>query len=376
MIDLGVPESHVQSELGKLAVDHEFQLIVEPSSKQGIHGTKATVKAKEGKVHRHLSDVTEIIKQAKFSQSVEDKSLAIFQSIAVAEGKIHSISPDKVHFHEVGAIDSIVDIVGAAICLEYLAIDTILSNAVEVGSGFVDCAHGRFPVPAPATQELLKSAPCRYGGVSGESTTPTGAAILSTFVNEFEPKGVFIPQEIGYGIGHKDFELPNVLRIAMGDYQHSSAQLSNHVKIEANIDDMNPEAFDPLIKTLFKTGASDVYLNPIMMKKNRPAQCLVVLCEGARTEQISETILNNSSTIGLRIIPFEKVVLPREESTIKTTMGEVRIKKVIQPDGQTRWKSEHDDIVTIAHDSGKNYHSVKQKIDAELSLLLNDNPSN
>mgnify|MGYP003302858585 CR=1 FL=1 len=235
----------------------------------------------------------EFIKQAKFSQSVEDKSLAIFQSIAVAEGKIHSISPNKVHFHEVGAIDSIVDIVGAAICLEYLAIDTILSNAVEVGSGFVDCAHGRFPVPAPATQELLKNAPCRYGGVSGESTTPTGAAILSTFVDEFEPKGIFVPQKIGYGIGHKDFELPNVLRVATGDYQHSSAQHSNHVKIEANIDDMNPEAFDPLIKTLFKTGASDVYLNPIMMKKNRPAQCLVVLCEAARTEQISETILNN-----------------------------------------------------------------------------------
>ena len=119
--------------------------------------------------------------------------------------------------------------------------------------------------------------PCRYGGVSGESTTPTGAAILSTFVDEFEPKGIFVPQEIGYGIGHKDFELPNVLRVAMGDYQHSSAQLSNHVKIEANIDDMNPEAFDPLIRALFKTGASDVYLNPIMMKKNRPAQCLVVL---------------------------------------------------------------------------------------------------
>ena len=370
MIDLGVPESHLQSELGKLAVNHEFQLIVEPSSKQGIHGTKATVNAQEGQVHRHLSDVAEIIKQAKFSQSIEDRSLAVFQSIAVAEGKIHSISPDKVHFHEVGAIDSIVDIVGAAICLEYLAVDIILSNAIEVGSGFVDCAHGRFPVPAPATQELLKNAPCRYGGVSGESTTPTGAAILNTFVKEFEPKGVFIPKEIGYGIGHKDFELPNVLRVVIGEYASPNTALIKHVKIEANIDDMNPEAFDPLIKILFKTGASDVYLNPIMMKKNRPAQCLVVLCETSNSEKISKTILNNSSTIGLRVIPFDKVVLPREESTITTTMGEVRIKTVTQPDGQTRWKSEHDDIAMIAQNFNENYHSIKQKIDAEISLLL------
>ena len=370
MIDLGVPESHLRSELDKLMINHDFQLVVEPSSKQGIHGTMVTIKANEGKVHRNLSDVTKIIEQAKFSRSVEAKSLAVFDSLAHAEGKIHSINPNKIHFHEVGAIDSIVDIVGAAICLDYLGVNKILSNPIEVGSGFVDCDHGRFPVPAPATQELLKDAPCRYGGVTGESTTPTGAAILHSFVDEFEPRGVFVPKEIGYGIGHKDFELPNVLCVTAGKYTQLEPRILKHVKIEANIDDMTPEAFDPLIKTLFKTGASDVYLNPIMMKKSRPAQCLVVLCEALKSEKISETILNNSSTIGLRIIPFEKVVLPREESTIRTTMGNVRIKKVTQPDGQTRWKSEHDDIAMIAQNSNENYHSIKQKIDAEISLLL------
>ena len=369
-MDLGVPEAHLQSELSKLKVNHDFDLRFEPSHKQGIHGTKATVNASEEKVHRHLSDITEIIDSSQLSQSVRETSSKIFESIAVAEGKIHSISPDKIHFHEVGAIDSIVDIIGSAICLDYLCVETILCNPIEVGSGYVDCAHGRFPVPAPATQELLKDAPCRYGGVTGESTTPTGAAILSTCVNEFEPKGVFVPQQTGYGIGHKDFELPNVLRVAIGDYRQGKLTPMHHVKIEANIDDMNPEAFDPLLKILFKSGASDAYLNPILMKKNRPAQCLVVLCEASRADYIASVILNNSSTIGLRILPFEKIVLPREEIKIQTSLGSVRIKKVTQPNGQTRWKSEHDDIVDIALRTEDSYQSAKQQIDLEISQIL------
>ena len=376
MVDLGVPQEYLQSELEKLKVKHEFNLRLEPSNKQGIHGTKATVETQEGTAHRHLSDITKIIEESNFSQAVETQSLAIFKSIAIAEGKIHSKPPEAIHFHEIGAIDSIADIVGAAICLDYFSIEKILCTPIEVGSGYVDCEHGRFPVPAPATQELLKDAPCRYGGVTGESTTPTGTAILSTCVDEFEPKGIFTPQNIGYGIGHKDFELPNVLRVAIGHYRQKDSRSEEHVKIEANIDDMNPEAFDPLLKILFDSGAYDAYLNPILMKKNRPAQCLVVLCEASKTERITSTILNHSSTIGLRILPFEKIVLPREEMSIETSWGLVRIKRVTQPNGQKRWKSEHDDIVSIASNTDASYQTVKQKVDLEISQKLEERPTN
>ena len=370
MVDLGVPETHLRGELEKLSVRHEFNLTFEQASKQGIHGTKAKVTTNETTSHRHLSEIRKIIQTSKYPESIEASALSIFDAIAVAEGQIHSVSPEKIHFHEVGALDSIVDIVGAAICLDFLSPEIILCNPVEVGSGFVDCAHGRFPVPAPATQELLKNTPCTYGGVTGESTTPTGAAILRANVNQYQPQGIFTPDHIGYGIGHKDFELPNVLRVATGRYEQAKMQDRQHVKIEANIDDMNPESFDPLMKTLFEVGASDVYLSSIFMKKNRPAQCLNVLCEAKNTQVITDSILNNSSTIGLRILPFEKIVLPRQELRLATTQGEVRIKQVTQPNGKLRWKSEHDDLVSIANRTGENYQSVKQTVDFEISQIL------
>ncbi|HAH80558.1 MAG TPA: nickel pincer cofactor biosynthesis protein LarC, partial [Gammaproteobacteria bacterium] len=305
------------------------------------------VTAKDQHDHRHHSTIQRMIRDAGFSPSIERRALDIFQLIANAEGKIHGIAPDDVHFHEVGAIDSIVDIVAAAICIDYLQPDVILCNPVEVGSGFVDCAHGRFPVPAPATQELLVNAPCTYGGVKGECTTPTGAAILAASVDEYAPRSAFKPSKIGYGIGVKDFEIPNVLRVALGAY-HAEDELSQHIKLEANIDDMSPEAFEPLMNALFDAGAADVYLTPIVMKKSRSAQCLCVLCETDKAEALSDLILNQSTTIGLRQLPFSKRVLPRYMRSIDTQFGVVRVKEVTQPNGRLRWKLEHQDVLDIA----------------------------
>jgi len=372
MVDLGVPEAWLREELAKLPVSAEFTLTLQPGAKMGIAGTRAQVSTKDTESHRHHSFIVEMIKAAGFAPGVQRRALDIFQAIAVAEGKIHDIPPEKVHFHEVGAVDSIVDIVAAALCIEHLQPDIILSNPVEVGSGYVDCAHGRFPVPAPATQELLAGAPCTYGRVSGESTTPTGAAILAAGVDEFQPSGVFTPRKIGYGIGHKDFEVPNVLRVALGDYVATDAAqaASEHFKIEANIDDMSPEGFEPLMRALFDAGAVDVYLVPIVMKKSRPAHCLVALCDSSRKDAVAAEILNRSTTIGLRVIPFDKHMLPREEISVTTQLGEVRVKRVTQPDGRQRWKSEYEDVVRLARDAGMDYQAAKDLIDFDIRRKL------
>ena len=372
LVDLGVPEPWLREELAKLPLTSEFDLSIAPGNKMGISGTQADVRAQDAHDHRHHSTIVSMIQAAKLDLGVEARALAIFQKLADAEGKIHDIPPDKVHFHEVGAVDSIVDIVAAALCIEHFNPDVVLCNAIEVGGGFVDCAHGRFPVPAPATQELLAGAPCTYGSVKGESTTPTGAAILAASVTEFLPKGIFTPQRIGYGIGHKDFEIPNVLRVALGQYQTLTSNASTqHYKIEANIDDMSPEAFEPLMHALFEIGAVDVYLSPIFMKKNRPAHCLVALCDAAHKDQVADEILNRSTTIGLRVLPFEKRVLEREELTVTTSLGDIRVKRVTQPDGRQRWKSEHADVVTRAISANIDYQAAKVAIDFEIQSKLN-----
>jgi len=375
LVDLGVPEQWLRTELAKLPVTGEYQLDLLPASKMGIAGTRCQVNAQDAHDHRHHSTIVKMIKAAKFAPGVEKRALSIFQGLAVAEGKIHNVAPDQVHFHEVGAVDSIIDIVAAALCIEHFQPDVVLCNPIEVGSGFVNCAHGRFPVPAPATQELLADAPCTYGTVSGESTTPTGAAILAACVNEFSPRGVFTPKKIGYGIGHKDFEVPNVLRVALGEYEAAGgAQQAHtqHYKIEANIDDMSPEGFAPLIDSLFKAGAVDVYLQPILMKKGRPAQILVALSHAQDKDQVADTLLNSSTTIGLRITPFEKRVLPREELTLTTRLGEVRVKRVTQPNGQQRWKSEYEDVLACAVAAEIDYANAKALIDFDVHQQLDN----
>ncbi len=379
MVDLGVPEDWLRAELNKLPVTAEFTLSLQPASKMGIAGTQARVSTTDSHDHRHHSTIVKMIREAGFAPRVEQRTLDIFQTIAVAEGKIHDISIDRVHFHEVGAVDSIVDIVGAALCIEYFDAEIILCNPIEVGSGHVDCAHGRFPVPAPATQEILSGAPCTYGGVQGESTTPTGAAILGTSVHTFSPTGSFTPHKVGYGIGHKDFAVPNVLRVALGEYTNTVDTHNNDTKVqyklEANIDDMSPEAYEPLLAALFSAGAVDAYVMPIMMKKNRPANCVVALADAEHKLAVQDVILNQSTTIGLRILPFEKIELPRHNRVFTTSLGTVNVKVVTQPNGQTRWKSEHADILKISAALNRDYPSVKQIIDRELAEHLHPPPT-
>ena len=374
MVDLGVPVEWVVSELNKLKLSGEFEIVTESRTKMGISGTYVRVDAKDQSDHRHYDTIVNIIGDAKFDPGVEQRALDMFARIARAEAKIHDIPLEKVHFHEVGAIDSIVDIAAAALCIEYINPAHILCNAVEVGSGYVDCAHGRFPVPAPATQEILAGVPLSYGNADGESTTPTGAAILASNVTQFAPEATFSPQQFGYGIGHKDFNIPNVLRVARGDYASAGDQAQpNHVQIEANIDDMSAEAFDPLAAALFRAGAVDVFITPIVMKKGRPAHTITALASSADQDNVADTLLNQSSTIGLRIFPFSKRVLERQNIRIETPLGPVDVKQVEQPDGRLRWKTEHEDILAICTRLERAYLDVKREVDLAVARHFDSN---
>ena len=382
LVNLGVPQDYLVDTLRKLPIQDEFELTFESASKMGISGLQASVQITDQHDHRHHSTIVRMITEAALPEEVAARALAIFALIADAEGKIHDVPPEQVHFHEVGAMDSIIDIVGAAAAIEYIQPDIVICDSVEVGGGFVNCAHGRLPVPAPATQELLMGVPCQYGTVDGEATTPTGAAIIANAVNEFVPKGTFSPDAIGYGVGRKDFAIPNVLRIALGDYQPVSARQhsdlsqrfsdleTGHYQVEANIDDMSAEAFGPLIDALFTAGAVEAFTQPVMMKKQRPAQCVTALCSDACLTAVTDTLLNTSTSIGLRIMPFAKRVLPRQQRTIATSLGSVSVKITTQPNGRERFKVEHDDILRLATEHQRDYLSVQQALNDEVARAL------
>lgn len=377
MVDIGVPVDHLRGELAKLSLKSEFELEVESATKMGISGSKATVvlRADVPKPHRRLPQIVEIIERAGYSRAVEARAVAMFQALGEAEADVHGIDIEDVHFHEVGATDAIVDIVSAALGLECLDVDAVLSLPVEVGGGTILCDHGRMPVPAPATALLLQGVPCRYGGVDGEATTPTGATILKCAVDVFGEPREFVAERIGYGIGHRDFDRPNVLRVALGTAMSAKApgyDVETNVEIECNIDDMRPEAFQPLMEDLFAAGARDVVVTPALMKKSRPGHRVSVLAPPHRLETMVQILTDNSTTIGVRFHDVQKWMLPRRTVTVDTRFGKVRVKVSELPDGRKRWKSEHEDILALARARGESYLTLKEAVDTEIAQWMND----
>ena len=353
MIDLGVAPDYLTAELQKLNIEG-FHLEIQKDLRRGISGTRASVVIEnpENEKHRHLRHVEELINQSSLSPEVKILSLKIFDLIAVAEGKVHDISKERVHFHEVGALDSIADIVGAAICLDYLKVDKVMSSSIQLGGGMVKCAHGLMPVPAPATALIVQHVPVKTGLVQHEATTPTGAAILVATVDEFTDQIGFPIQKTAYGIGQRDVsEVPNVLRVYLADDGQTpgDTRLEEAMMLECNIDDMNPEWYDHLIVKLFDGGASDVFLTPIIMKKSRPANMLSVLCSRKIAPEMKAIIFNNSTTIGLREYPVTKTVLDREEKEIETELGKVRVKCSSFQGKEIRFKPEFEDLKKLAN---------------------------
>ena len=377
MVDVGVPLDHLRGELAKLSLKSEFELEVERAKKMGIRGTKATVVLRDDapRPHRRLAQIVEIIERAGYSRAVETRAVAMFQALGEAEAEVHGIDIEDVHFHEVGATDAIVDIVSAALGLEWLDVDAVLSRPVEVGGGTTLCAHGQMPVPAPAAALLLHGVPCRYGGVDGEATTPTGATILKCAVDAFGEPREFIAERTGYGVGQKDFDRPNVLRVALGTTMSDKApgyDVETNVEIECNIDDMRPEAFQPLMEDLFAAGARDVVVTPALMKKSRPGHRVSVLAPPEGLEAAVRILTDNSTTIGVRFHDVQKWMLPRTTVTVDTSVGKVRVKVSELPNGGKRWKSEHEDVLALARARGDSYLMLKAAVDAEIAQWMND----
>ncbi len=370
MLELGVPFNHLVTELTKLGLDDEFRIEVEPRKKMGIAGTHVEVSlTNTTTAARGLPQIKDLISKSKLSPNTKARATSMFKLLADAEAKVHAIPVEKVHFHEVGAVDAIVDIVGAAICLEYLAPNRVYCSNVELGSGMVKCAHGLMPVPAPATALLLEGLPTTRGHVDGEATTPTGATILAHAVDHWSNPGTFKVSKTAYGVGTKDFRRPNVVRMSLGEVERGVETESN-VCIECNIDDMTPEAYEPLSERLFSLGAKDVYHTPIVMKKSRPGTKLSVLTSTDLKDEIISCILEHSTTIGVREWPVSKSMLPRTFETVATSLGEVRVKVVTLPDGSRRWKVEHDDVSAIAKRVSRSYLIVRGEIDREVDAHI------
>lgn len=371
LIDLGVDENYLKEELKKLEIDEEFELRVKKSSKMGITGTKVDVILNHSHNHEHSHDhnhshdvghnhghshthernysmIKKLIEASNFNDRIENLAIEMFRCIAEAEGKVHGQPLESVHFHEVGATDSIVDIVGAAICLDYLDVEKVLSSPVELGGGFIDCAHGRIPVPAPATIEILKNVPTKIGLVDLETTTPTGAAILKNTVNRFTKELDFIVEKIGYGLGTKDFEVPNVLRVYLGELNDDEVEEEQQVMIETNIDDMNCELYPYIEDKLLKEGALDVYKTPIVMKKGRPAVKLSVLAYEKDVDGIQKIIFEESTTAGIRWYPVRKVMLNRSFEKVSTEYGDIRMKNFYYNNQIIKSKPEFEECKRLA----------------------------
>ncbi|KOF57551.1 hypothetical protein AGR56_14470 [Clostridium sp. DMHC 10] len=361
LMDLGVPKEYILSELSKLNLDSEYEMKIEKSEKLGITGTRVDVILKhdhhhdheheQHHHHRNLKDVENIINSSSLGDAVKKLSLDIFMKVAEAEAKVHGKTLYEVHFHEVGAVDSIVDIVGAAIAISYLNVDKIIASPVQVGGGFVKCAHGVMPVPAPATVEILKDIPINTGIVPFETTTPTGAAILAANVKEFTAKVDFSVDKIGYGIGHRDLEIPNVLRVYLGT-AGAGKEIEEQYIIETNIDDMNPELYGYVEEKLFEVGALDVFKTPIIMKKGRPAIKLSVLVNEKSEDNILDIIFEETTSIGVRKYKVEKTMLHREFSRVKTKYGDITIKKCYYKGRLIKYKPEYEECRSVARENG------------------------
>ena len=374
MIDLGVDQKYLLKEIGNLPIN-SYKIKVYKDKRGGITGTKVDVivspqkkiSSRPSLKERTFRDIAGIIKQSKLSANVKKISLDIFTRLARAEGKIHGYKIEDVHFHEIGAIDSIVDIVGAAICLDYLKVGKVISSPIQVGSGIINCSHGTLPVPAPATAEILQGIPIKTGLVPFEATTPTGAAIIAATATSFTEKIAFTPQKIGYGLGSKDSAIPNVLRLFLGEISANTEKADDPEKgeaviIECNIDDMNPELYDTLMELLFAAGAHDVFFTPIIMKKSRPAVTVSVLCDISQQKVIEEVFWLNSSTFGLRSYKVAKSMLRRKMVKVKTKYGEITVKSGYLNGRVIKSKPEYEDCKRLAKENGVTIQDIYESI--------------
>jgi hypothetical protein len=358
LFDVGLDRTLWEKELEKLNL-RGYRVEISKVKKGALTGTNVDIIVEDNVTYRHAKEISDIIENSNLDKKVKEKSLSIINRIAQAEAKIHGESIEEVHLHELSGIDTIIDVVGSVLGLELLGIERVYSSPLPLGEGFVETAHGRLPIPAPATVELLKGVPVYSNGIKGELVTPTGAGVISSLSYKFGEIPTITIDKIGYGAGKKEFSIPNMVRILLGELYSENIKETNTI-IETNIDDMNPQIYELLINKLFEIGALDVFLTPIYMKKTRPATKLTVIVPDYLVKKASDIIFRETTSIGVRTYQVTKNMLPREILELETRWGIVHI-KVSYIDGERKITPEYEHCKAIA-----------EKIDMPLQYVMKE----
>ena len=348
LVDAGVPLDVPAAAVAALPVER-IRLVTEPVTRHGLGATRVHVQAPPSAEHRTWTDVRALLLEAELPSRVRDRALAVFERLAVAEGRVHRVSPEEVHFHEVGALDALADVVGVVAGFEHLGLSRLTASPVALGSGSARGAHGVVPIPGPAVLELLAGVPVVAGPVPAEMCTPTGAALVAELVSEWTPLPSMRVARVGMGAGGRDpAELPNVVRLVLG--VPGDAAPTGPVVLETNVDDLDPRLWPGVLDTLFVAGASDAWLTPILMKKGRPAHTLSVLCRPDTVAQVQAAVFATTSTIGLRIVPVGKVAVERAQASVDVLGGRVGVKVAVAGGRMVNVSVEYEDVAALARE--------------------------
>ena len=370
LVDAGVDPRALIDQLRLLGVEG-WKIDFEKVDRSGISSTYARVETAHEHAHRHLSDILKIIYQSQLSQGVKDRAALIFSRLAEAEGRVHNQPIEKIHFHEVGAIDAIIDVCGAAIGFDLLGINEFISSPLRVGFGMAQMAHGRFPIPPPAVAELLKEKPIYAGEIEGEFVTPTGAAIISSVCGRFENLPAMKIESTGYGAGTRDPKgFPNALRILVGASETQTAD-ETLLMIETNIDDMSPQLFGYVIERAFELGALDCYLTQTQMKKNRPGSLISILCRPHEREKFLQLFFAETTTIGARSYEVQRRALARETVSVQTQFGPIDV-KVVHTNGAVKAMPEFDQCRIVAAAANVPLREVQEAAQRAYLTMIDD----
>jgi uncharacterized protein (TIGR00299 family) protein len=360
LVALGAPIAEIERRVRALPLEG-ISLGSETVTRHGFDALQLKVRTEETKAHRHFTEIRRMLEGGGLPPRVLRRALGAFELLARCEAEVHGTSIEKVHFHEVGALDAIVDIVGTAWALEILNVDRCHASVIPQGRGFVKAAHGILPVPAPATMRILEGVPVRMTEIEAELTTPTGAALLRTLCETIgEPIG-FRPRKTGVATGARDLaERPNIIRAILGE---PLAPDAGSVEVfETTIDDMNPQLYGHLTESLFQSGAREVFLTPVQMKKGRPGVLVTAICDSSRAHAVLERLFAESTTIGVRVRHEGRVELMRSIAEVRTPLGTLRVKTAILPSGEERRVPEYDDVKRIAQESGRPLVEVMDEV--------------
>jgi len=377
LVDLGVPLDWLKDKLAPVLDGFELRTeIVFPSHLRAVN---LHVNVTDDTAHRHYTDIRSMIEGADIPEPVKQNALTAFKKIARAEARIHGKDIDHVHFHEIGGIDSLVDIIGTFLSIDYLGITRVEASKIPLGSGTIECVHGRIPVPVPATLAILKGLPVTQSDAKTEIVTPTGAAIVATLAEHFGPMPEMEILKVGYGSGKRDTgsSVPNILRMVLGrpvEQEGENAHIFRDrvMVVHTNVDDMNPEILGFVMDRLLEKGALDVSFGPVFMKKNRPGTRVEVICLETDLEELAEILLTQTTAIGVRYHLCTRMILNRESLEIKTALGRTQVKKITDPRGRERFVPEYEDCKAkaLAHDLP--LHEVYARIQAETNPLDRD----